>query len=74
MKVTINGEAKEVTRTTLTYDQIADLAFGEDRIKIKGLFYSVVYTRMFRNGTVTPGQKIRVSEGMRITIMYTGNA
>lgn len=71
----MNGRARVVDRTTLTYDEIVRLAHNTPRETV----YTVCYSGprkgdSRRSGELCPGQSVDVEPGMVFTAMVTDNA
>ncbi len=70
MKITVNGKEIEVKKGEFGYDELVDFAYPRP-------LYTVVFSNgmpLYREGTVLPGSRLAVCDGMKIDIAHTGNA
>jgi hypothetical protein len=63
--VIVNGRPKKVETPTLTYDQVVELAFGDNPPTGETVEISVSWRHGNENGTLTKGQLVDVKDGMK---------
>lgn len=68
MTITINSRSGDFAHQTIRYEDVRDLA------GLKGNPSCTWRTRDGRGGTLSPGNKVVVYEGMVFNIVHTGNA
>lgn len=71
VSISVNARPMQVMTATLTYEDVVGLA-GRER----GTILTVVYSRALgdRNGSLTPGQSVKIQDGTRFDAIHTGNA
>lgn len=70
--IVINGQQETVKDNHLTYEQIVRLAFPDGPFDI---LYSVTYANpRGHDGTLAPGQKVTVKDGMSFNVVKTNRS
>jgi hypothetical protein len=70
--IVINGQQETVSEQHLTYDQVVRLAYPEGPFDI---LYSVSYANPHgHDGTLAPGQKTVIKEGMSFNVIKTNRS
>ena len=69
----VNGRPKQVDKTELTFDQIVALAFSPVP---QGAMFTVTYSKAEGNkeGSLFPGDSIKVKEGMIFNVTETSQS
>lgn len=71
----VNGDEHEIDTVEITYDRVVDLYVGSGGASSKE--YLVKYSHGPANhieGTLPPGQKVKVKDGMRFRVAGTGES
>lgn len=68
-RIILNGRRVAVDQPKLSYSEIVALANGKPK-----LLYTIVYKCETAEGTISPGESVRVVDGMIINCGYTGGA
>jgi hypothetical protein len=78
MTIIVNNDPVTTHRSALSYEEIVIMAYGQSAA---GRVLSMVYktkpsesSDSMRQGTMWPGRKISIEDGMIFTVMDTGNA
>jgi hypothetical protein len=71
--IIINGRKKEVTERTLSYEDIVNLAFDNNPPIGPNVVITVTYAKgdHDRQGTLLPGQTIKIRNGMVFNVKAT---
>lgn len=69
--VIVNGRPKKVETATLTYDQVIELAFGDNPPTGDTVEITVSWRHGNENGTLTKGQSVDVKDGMKFDVTPT---
>lgn len=70
--IVINGQQETVKDNHLTYEQVVRLAFPGGPFDI---LYSVTYANPHgHDGTLAPGQKVTVKDGMSLNVVKTNRS
>lgn len=70
--IVINGQQESVDDKHLTYEQVVRLAFPEGPFDI---LYSVTYANPHgHDGTLAPGQKVTIKDGMSFNVIKTNRS
>jgi hypothetical protein len=74
VKIIVNGRERTVHDNQITYEQVAELAFpGEP--PTEEMVYTVSYTDPHgKDGTLAPGQKVHVKDGMVFNVGRTNRS
>lgn len=71
-RIVINGKPREFDGPTISYDEVVSLAFPEGSADI---IYTVSYVNPHgHDGTLAPGQKTPVHDGMEFVVRKTGRS
>lgn len=70
--IVINGQQETVHDNHLTYEQVVRLAFPDGPFDI---LYSVTYANPHgHDGTLAPGQKVTIKDGMSFNVIKTNRS
>ena len=71
-EIIVNGKARKFEGQTISYEQVVHLAFPEGPFDI---IYTVAYVNPHgHDGTLAPGQKTNVQEGMEFRVRKTNRS
>lgn len=71
--IIVNGRKKEVSEKELSYEQIVDIAFNGNPPKGENVVITVTFSKGEdgKQGTLLPGQKVKVKDGMVFNVTAT---
>ena len=72
MKINVNGELRDFEGTSITYEQIVEMAGKKGNPSV---IYNVrISDDMRRSGPMHAGSRVTIVEGMTFSVIHTGNA
>lgn len=71
--IIVNGRKKEVAKEKISYEEIVDLAFDNNPPKGEFIVITVTYSKGEdgKQGTLLPGQDVKVKDGMIFNVTAT---
>lgn len=74
MKITINCETIETDKSSLSYEEVCELAGKKPQHNPSCVYHVRLTGDAERNGSLTHCKRVELAEGMHIVCMVTGSA
>ena len=69
--VIVNGRPKKVDTSTLSYEQVVELAFGDNPPSGDNVEITISWRHGNDTGTLTPGHSVEVKDGTKFDVTPT---